>query len=103
MEYLTLWSRVSQEPRWAIGRQVRAALNLTGTRQGTGLTDAEDAGRIEYNRLRPGDVWALRVRIGAALSQAHPAPASRLLDFRTPRRDRVSPVDVESTHGQDNR
>ena len=105
VEYLTLWSRVSNEPRWAVGRQVRAALNLSGTRQDTGLTDAEDAGRIDYNRLRPGDVWALRVRIGEALSQAHPAPARKLIDFRTPRRDLVHlpPVDVGTLDGQDNR
>ena len=87
VEYLTLWSRLHNEPRWAVGRQVRAALNLAGTRQGTGSTGAEDAGRIDYARLRPQDLWALRVRIGEALSQAHPAPARKLVDFRTPRRD----------------
>jgi hypothetical protein len=87
VEYLTLWSLLHHEPRWAIGRQVRAALNLAGTRQGTGIAGAEYAGRIDYARLRPQDVWALRVRIGEALSQAHPAPASKIVDLRTPRRD----------------
>ena len=53
---------------------MRAALKLAGTRQGTGFTGGEDAGRIDYGRLRPRDVWALRVAIGEALSQAHPAP-----------------------------
>jgi hypothetical protein len=87
VEYLTLWALLRHEPRWAVGRQVRAALNLAGTRHGTGLDVAEDAGRIDYARLRPQDLWALRVRIGEALSQAHPAPARKLVDFRTPRRD----------------
>jgi hypothetical protein len=87
VEYLTLWSHLRNEPRWAVGRQVRAALNLAGIRQGTGVTDAEDAGRIDDTRLRPQEVWALRVRIGEALSRAHPTPASKLVDFRTPRRD----------------
>jgi hypothetical protein len=70
-----------------VGRQVRAALNLAGTRHGTGIAAAEDAGRIDYARLRPQDLWALRVRLGEALSRAHPAPARRLVEFRTPRRD----------------
>ena len=87
VEYLTLWALLRHEPRWAVGRQVRAALNLAGTRQGTGITGAEDAGRIDYARLRPQDLWALRVRVGEVLSQAHPAPARQLVDFRTPRRD----------------
>ena len=73
VEYLTLWSQLHNEPRWAVGQQVRAALKLAGTRQGTGFTGGEDAGRIDYGRLRPRDVWALRVAIGEALSQAHPA------------------------------
>jgi hypothetical protein len=87
VEYLTLWALLRHEPRGAVGRQVRDALNLAGARHGTGLDVAEDAGRIDYARLRPQDLWALRVRIGEALSQAHPAPARRLVEFRTPRRD----------------
>ena len=82
VEYLTLWSQLRNEPRWAVGQQVRAALKLAGTRQGTGFTGGEDAGRIEYGRLRPRDVWALRVAIGEALSQAHPVPKSKLVEFR---------------------
>jgi hypothetical protein len=87
VEYLTLWSRLQNEPRWAVGRQVRASLGLAGVRRGTGITGAEDAGRIDYTRLRPQDVWALRTAIGEAISRARPAPASKLVDFRTPRRD----------------
>jgi len=87
VEYLALWSRLRNEPRWAVGEQVRAALKLAGTRQGTGVTGSEDAGRIDYARLRPRDVWALRFAIGEAISQAHPAAKSKLVEFRTPRRD----------------
>ncbi len=87
VEYLTLWSSLHKEPRWAVGSRVRAALKLAGTRQATGTTDAEDAGRIDYARLHTRDVWALRSAIGAALSQAHPGFQSKLVDFRTPRRD----------------
>jgi hypothetical protein len=70
---------------------VRASLGLAGARRGTGITGAEDAGRIDYNRLRPQDVWALRVAIGEAISRARPAPASKLVDFHTPRRDPEHP------------
>jgi len=87
VEYLVLWSNLRNQPKWAVGPQVRAALNLAGTRQGTGVAAIEDAGRIDYARLRPRDLWALRAAIGEALSQAHPAPKSKLVDFRTPRRD----------------
>jgi hypothetical protein len=87
VEYLTLWAHGRNEPRWSVGRQVRAALGLAGTRQATGFTGGEDAGRIDYARLRPRDLWALRIRIGEALSQAHPAFARKVVDFRTPPRD----------------
>jgi hypothetical protein len=87
VEYLTLWSQLHNEPRWAVGEQVRASLKLAGTRQGTGFTSGEDAGRIDYGRLRARDIWALRVAIGEALAQAHPAAKKKLVDFRTPRRE----------------
>ncbi len=63
---------------------MRAALKLAGTRQGTGVTGGEDAGRIDYGRLRPRDVWALRVAIGEALSQAHPAATEQARRFPHP-------------------
>jgi Domain of unknown function (DUF4091) len=96
VEYLTLWSQLRNEPRWAVGQQVRAALKLAGARQGTGFTGGEDAGRIDYGQLRPRDLWALRIAIGEDLSKAHPAAKSKLIDFRTPRRDpgRVPPAYV---------
>jgi hypothetical protein len=87
VEYLTLWSSLNKEPRWAVGGRVRSALKLAGTRHSTGIADAEDAGRIDYAHLRARDLWALRSAIGAALSQAHPTFQSKLVDFRTPRRD----------------
>jgi hypothetical protein len=87
VEYLTLWSRQCGLPRGTVGRQVRAALHLSGSRQATESGGAEDAGRIDYSGLRPQDLWALRVRIGEALSLAHPATQSRLVDFRPPPRD----------------
>jgi hypothetical protein len=87
VEYLVLWSRLRNEPQWAVGRQVREALKLAGTRQETDVASGEDAGRIDYGRLRPRDLWELRVAIGEALSQAHPPFQAKLVDFRTPRRD----------------
>ncbi len=87
VEYLTLWSRLRDEPRWAVGHQVRDLLKLTGARRGTDTAAVEDAGRIDYDRLRPQDLWALRVAIGESLSAAHPAPSGKLLDFRTPPRE----------------
>ncbi len=87
VEYLALWSHLKKEPQWAVGQQVRTALKLAGKREGTSYSGGEDAGRIDYGRLRPRDIWALRVALGKALSQAHPAPTNRLVDFRTPRRD----------------
>jgi hypothetical protein len=94
IEYLTLWSSLHNEPRWAIGATARAALKLAGQKQATGFAAAEDPGRIDYDRLRPGDLWGLRVALGAALSRAHPAPRQKLVDFRTPRRDPRRPPDA---------
>lgn len=86
VEYLTLWSQVHNEPRWAVGNAVRAALNLSGERHGTGQAVAEDAGRIDYARLRPQNLAALRMALGESLSQSRPTPSRKLVDFRTPRR-----------------
>ena len=96
VEYLTLWTQLHNQPRWAAGQQVRTALNLAGKRQGTGFTGGEDAGTIDYGRLRPRDVWALRIAIGEELSKAHPAPKSKLVEFRTPQRqpDHLRPAYV---------
>jgi hypothetical protein len=90
VEYLTLWAHHRGQPRWAVGQQVREALPLAGIRQATDTGGAEDAGRIDNARLRPQDFWALRMRIGEAISQAHPQPQSRLVEFRTSPRDATS-------------
>ena len=84
VEYLTLWSQVSGQPQWAVGERVRQALHLAGERRSGG---GEDAGVVNFAQLKPQDEWALRVQIGAALSDAAPPARRRLIDLRTPPRD----------------
>jgi hypothetical protein len=86
VEYLTLLSLATDEPRWAIGQRVREALHLVAERRGTGVTEGEDAGIVHYAALKPQDVSSLRVRIGRALGELHPAPQRRLVELRTPPR-----------------
>ncbi len=85
VEYLTLLGQVRGEPRWALGQRVREALRLAAVRKGTGFV-GEDAGVIHFARLKPQDVWALRVRVGQVLSDAAPAAKRRLVELRTPPR-----------------
>jgi Domain of unknown function (DUF4091) len=87
VEYLTLLALTTGEPRWSVAQRVREALMLAGERGGSGLAAAEDAGLLRFRTLRPQDAWRLRTRVGQALSEAHPTPKSRLVDFRTPPRD----------------
>ena len=42
---------------------------------------------MNFAQLKPQDEWALRVQIGAALSDAAPPAKRRLIDLRTPPRD----------------
>ena len=84
VEYLTMLAQYGREPRWAVARHAREQLRLEGERRTAG---GEDAGQIRFARLRPQDEWALRVRVGEALSALHPQPKRKLVDFRTPRRD----------------
>jgi hypothetical protein len=86
VEYLTLLTQVLRQPRWAVAQRVREELHVAGTRAGTGA-GGEDAGVIRYARLLPQDVWRLRVRVGSALSEAHPEPRRKLVELRTPPRD----------------
>src|SRR5208282_3137942 len=86
VEYLVLLSQVKGEPRWAIEDSVRQALHLSGERKGTGFV-GEDAGVIDFGKLRPQDVWTLRMQVGQALSDARPEPKRRLVELRTPPRD----------------
>jgi hypothetical protein len=92
VEYLTLFAQVKGEPRWALGQRVREALRLAAVRKGTGYV-GEDAGVIQFDHLKPQDVWALRVRLGQVLSEVAPAPKRRLLEFRPPPRnlEKLSP------------
>jgi hypothetical protein len=86
VEYLTLWTQLQKQPRWAVGQRVRQALGLLAKRKDTGFGE-EDTGVLDYQRLRPQDLWALRLRFGEALSAAHPAPKRQLVELRTPPRD----------------
>jgi len=99
VEYLTLFARETGEPRWAVGQQVREALHLSGERRGTG-SGGEDAGVIHFAALRPQDAWALRMRIGRALSKMHPAPRRRLVNFNTPERKPAAEFGYVSGHRQ---
>jgi hypothetical protein len=83
VEYLTLWSQTLSEPRWAVGQKVREALHLAAVRKGEG----EEAGSLHYDKLLPQDLWALRARLGEALSAAHPEAKRRLVEFRPPPRE----------------
>jgi len=89
VEYLTLLSQLMGEPRWATGKRVRETLRLSAERRGTGpqVAGAEDAGVIHFAALLPQETWALRERVGALLSAAHPPPRRRLIELRTPPRD----------------
>jgi hypothetical protein len=99
VEYLTLLGQVEREPRWAVGRRVREILRLSAERKGSGFAGGEDAGLIQYSRLKPQELWALRVQVGQALSDAHPAPQRQLVDLRPPNRDlsHLAPGHVSGT------
>ena len=80
-----------------MAERVREALGLVGERGASGTAGAaEDAGLLRYKRLRPQDAWALRFRVGEAVSNLHPAPKRRLVEFRTPPRDpsKLTPREV---------
>lgn len=86
VEYLTILANVEKQSRYLLGQRVRAALNLSGQRKGTGYTADEDAGVIDFGSLRPQDLWSLRMRIAQALDAAHPKPMRQLVNFQVPRR-----------------
>lgn len=86
VEYLVLLTELLNEPRWAVGQSVRQWLGLEGQRRGTGFTEGEDAGTMEYASLLPEKVWALRVRVGRVLSAMHPPAKRKRVDFPCPPR-----------------
>ena len=80
VEYLTLWTRQCGLPRGTVGRQVRAALHLSGSRQATETGGAEDAGRIDYSESSPpGSVGAADAHRRGPVpgSSRTPVPARR--------------------------
>jgi len=84
VEYLTLLAQVTGQPRWAVQQRVRRQLNLAGTWESTGFTGGEDAGRVQFDQLKPQDLWALRMQVGRAVSAAKPAARRRLVEFHVP-------------------
>jgi hypothetical protein len=87
VEYLMLWTRHRGVSRGAVAGRVREALRLAGSRRPTEAGGVEDAGRIDDAGFDHEALRALRSGIGEALSRARPAPAARLMDFRTPPRE----------------
>jgi lysophospholipase L1-like esterase len=86
VEYLVLLAQTQKVSQLAMGRRVRGAITLDGVRKGTGFA-GEDAGMIDFEKLKPQDAWALRTRIGGLLDAARPAPKRQLVDFAAPKRD----------------
>ncbi len=85
VEYLALLADVEKQSQLQMGRRIRQAIPLNAVRKGTGFA-GEDAGLIDFDSLRPQDVWALRVRVGELLSAAHPAPQRQIVNFAARRR-----------------
>ena len=71
----------------AIAQRVRESLGLSGERGSSDVNATEDAGVIRFKQLRPVDAWALRVRVGQAISDLHPAARAKLVELRTSPRD----------------
>lgn len=86
VEYLVLWMLAEGAPRWAVARTAREFLGLAGTREGTGLTAGEDAGRVSYANLSPARLRDWRWRLGARLNELAPPPRRQLVDRQPPRR-----------------
>jgi len=91
VEYLVLLAQVLKQPRWAIGAAASAALKLAPQFDQKG---GEDAGTIDYGGIDPQTLWELRMRVGAMLDQAKPAPQRRLVDLRPPPRDPAQVPDL---------
>lgn len=93
VEYLTLLTKVTGQPRWAVEQRVRELLQLAGNWKSTEFTGGEDAGRVQYDRLKPQDLWALRMQVGQTLSATGPAAVRRLVVLGVPsRHDDIVPM-----------
>lgn len=99
VEYLTLWAQSAGQPRWAVAEQLRRKLSLRGRTDDSGSVGGEDAGRLDFQRIRSGDLHALRTQIGAALSALAPPPRRRLVEWPAPRRAAGKPDDGYVTVG----
>ena len=94
VEYLVLWTQLTGQPRWAVGEAVRQALVLAGQRSAAEpAAGAEDAGRIQYAKLLPSDLWRLRMAIGEDLSKRRPSAKRRLVEFKPARQGGFAPGD----------
>ena len=78
VEYLTLFSLVSGQPRDGVGLGARQLLRLVSTFT---QAHAEDAGTIGFGDLDGVALWELRTRLGALLDAAAPPAKRKLIDL----------------------
>ena len=83
VEYLTILSQVSKQPRFAVSRTVRETLKLSATSR---RSSEDDAGTVSFASVAPEDLWRLRIRIGAMLDQRHPEAKAKWIDLTPPAR-----------------
>ncbi len=89
VEYLMLLARAEGQSRAELAPRVREILPLARSKEGTGFVgSAKTPGCVDYCKVRPQDLWGLRVRVGKlSISCRKPKPERKLVDFRTPPRD----------------
>ena len=87
VEYLTLLTKAKREPRWSIARRVRLTLKSAWLPKGSKPGGSEDAGRIDYGKLSTGDLADLRSAVRDEINAVGAKGESKLVDFRTPKRD----------------
>ncbi|HND55072.1 MAG TPA: DNRLRE domain-containing protein, partial [Pirellulaceae bacterium] len=92
VEYFTWLATVRKLPRWQVAQQLLATLKSADVawqkqQVGTGVTNAEDAGRLDFGQLQPGQLERVRRAVAKQLDAAAPAPQRRLRDWpgSTPR------------------
>ena len=77
VEYLTILAALPGNSRSAVAMAVRDALELSAN---VLKKNADDAGLVDYAHLDPVKLWDLRMRVGAMLDAAHPAPRRSLIE-----------------------